>query len=160
VLIFIVGIAMSGLVYSAQNGVWPALYGEMFPTRVRLSGMAIGTQIGFALGGLAPTVAAWIAGKGTGGWVPVAALTFGASVLAAIAIATARETAHVSLAEIDGVKPVPAATAGAATSDGGAVPVGANEISSSLRAPSARSRWGRSTPQTLQGQRGPERSGP
>ena len=96
VLIFIVGIAMSGLVYSAQNGVWPALYGEMFPTRVRLSGMAIGTQIGFALGGLAPTVADWIAGDGTGGWVPVAALTFGASVLAAIAIATARETVHMS----------------------------------------------------------------
>ena len=94
VLIFVVGIAMSGLVYSAQNGVWPALYGEMFPTRVRLSGMAIGTQVGFALGGLAPTVAVWIAGDGTGGWVPVAAMTFGASVLAAIAIATARETVH------------------------------------------------------------------
>jgi hypothetical protein len=49
---------MPGIVYSAQNGVWPALYGEMFPTRVRLSGMAIGTQIGFALGGFAPTAAA------------------------------------------------------------------------------------------------------
>ena len=105
VLIFVVGIAMSGLVYSAQNGVWPALYGEMFPTRVRLSGMAIGTQMGFALGGLAPTVAVWIAGDGTGGWVPVAAMTFGASVLAAIAIATARETVHMSLAEIDGLEP-------------------------------------------------------
>ena len=64
VLIFLVGILMSGIVYSAQNGVWPSLYGEMFPTRVRLSGMAIGTQVGFALGGLAPTVAAWIAGPG------------------------------------------------------------------------------------------------
>ena len=45
----------------------------MFPTRVRLSGMAIGTQIGFALGGLAPTVASAIAGDGLSGWVPVAA---------------------------------------------------------------------------------------
>jgi len=159
VLIFVVGIAMSGLVYSAQNGVWPALYGEMFPTRVRLSGMAIGTQVGFALGGLAPTVAVWIAGDGTGGWVPVAAMTFGASVLAAIAIATARETAHVTLAEIDGIEPRPAPTTGAATSDAVPVPVTAKEISSSQRAPSARSRLGRSAPQTLQGQRGPGRSG-
>jgi MFS family permease len=160
VLIFIIGIAMSGLVYSAQNGIWPSLYGEMFPTRVRLSGMAIGTQIGFALGGLAPTVADWIAGKGTSGWVPVAAMTFGASVLAAIAIATARETAHVSLAEIDGLEPTPAPPAARVSSDGGAGADGGNEISSSLRAPSARSRLGRSAPQTLQGQRGPERSGP
>ncbi|MBV9804172.1 MAG: hypothetical protein JO130_13315, partial [Solirubrobacterales bacterium] len=76
---------------------------EMFPTRVRLSGVAIGTQIGFALGGLAPTLATAIAGSGPGGWVPVAALTLGASVLAAIAIATARETAHIPLKEIDAV---------------------------------------------------------
>ncbi len=160
VLIFIVGIAMSGLVYSAQNGVWPALYGEMFPTRVRLSGMAIGTQIGFALGGLAPVVAGSIAGKGTGGWVPVAALTFGASVLAAVAIATARETAHISMAEIDGLDPDAGHAAGGATSDGAAAGARANEISSSLRAPSARSRLGRSAPQTRRGQRDPERSGP
>jgi MFS family permease len=156
VLIFVVGIAMSGLVYSAQNGVWPALYGEMFPTRVRLSGMAIGTQIGFALGGLAPTVADWIAGKGTDGWVPVAAMVFGASVLAAIAVATARETVHLSLAEIDGVPPA----AGGASFDGAAVTAPASAISSSPRAPSARSRLGRSGPQTRQGQRDPERSGP
>ena len=160
VLIFIVGIAMSGVVYSAQNGIWPSLYGEMFPTRVRLSGMAIGTQIGFALGGFAPTVADWIAGDGTSGWVPVATMTFGASVLAAIAIFTAKETAHVSLAQIDGLDPDTAASAGAISSDGGAVPAGADEISSSPRAPSARSRLGRSAPQTLQGQRGPGRSSP
>ena len=160
VLIFLVGIAMSGLVYSAQNGIWPSLYGEMFPTRVRLSGMAIGTQVGFALGGLAPTVADWIAGPGTGGWVPVAALTFGASVLAAIAIATARETAHMTLAEIDGLDPEARYRIGHATSDGAAAGAPANAINSSLRAPSARSRWGRSAPQTLQGQRGPRRSAP
>jgi hypothetical protein len=78
----------------------------MFPTRVRLSGMAIGTQIGFALGGLAPTVASAIAGPGPGGWVPVAAMTLGASVLAALAILTARETYDKTLREIDG-RPAP-----------------------------------------------------
>jgi MFS family permease len=101
VLIFLAAILMSGVVYSAQNGIWPALYGEMFPTRVRLSGMAIGTQIGFALGGLAPTVADAIAGKGISGWVPVAALTLACSIVAAIAIASARETCRDTLQSID-----------------------------------------------------------
>ena len=55
---------MSGVVYSAMNGIQPSLYGEMFPTRVRLSGMAIGTQIGFAIGGFAPTRPRAIAGDG------------------------------------------------------------------------------------------------
>jgi hypothetical protein len=55
VLIFLAAVAMSGIVYSAFNGVQPAFYGEMFPTKVRLSGMAIGTQIGYAIGGFAPT---------------------------------------------------------------------------------------------------------
>jgi MFS family permease len=104
-LIFLAAILMSGVVYSAQNGVWPALYGEMFPTRVRLSGVAIGTQIGFAIGGFAPTAAAAIAGDGPSGWVPVAVYVLGSSVLAAIAVATARETAKLPLRVIDGRTP-------------------------------------------------------
>jgi MFS family permease len=100
-LIFLTAILMSGVVYSAQNGVWPALYGEMFPTRVRLSGMAIGTQIGFAIGGFGPTVAVAIAGDGASGWVPVAAYVFAFSALAAIAVATARETYDIPLRELD-----------------------------------------------------------
>ena len=60
-LIFAAAILMSGVVYSAMNGIQPSLYGEMFPTRVRLCGTAIGTQFGFAIGGFAPTAAAWIA---------------------------------------------------------------------------------------------------
>ena len=92
---------MSGIVYSAQNGIWPSLFGEMFPTRVRLSGIAIGTQVGFAIGGLGPTIATAIAGDGTSGWVPVAAMVLGCSVVAAIGVATARETYDVPLQELD-----------------------------------------------------------
>jgi MFS family permease len=91
-LIFVVGILMSGVAYSASNGVWPAFYGEMFDTRVRLSGMAIGTQIGFALGGFAPAVAAALQGAGPNSWVSAAALTLAACVIASIAAWTARET--------------------------------------------------------------------
>jgi MFS family permease len=100
-LIFLAAVLMSGLVYSAMNGIQPALYGEMFPTRVRLSGMAIGTQIGFAIGGFAPTAAAAIDGDGTN-WVPVAAYVLVSSLIAAAAVATTRETFRIPLAEIDG----------------------------------------------------------
>ena len=91
-LIFVFAVLMSAVTYSASNGVWPAFYAEMFDTRVRLSGMAIGTQIGFALGGFAPTVAAALQGEGPTGWVPVAVLTLAACVIAAAAAMTARET--------------------------------------------------------------------
>jgi MFS family permease len=101
-LIFLTAILMSGLIYSAMNGIQPSLYGEMFPMRVRLSGMAIGTQIGYAIGGFAPTAAKAIAGDGPGGWVPVAVYVLVSSLIAAAAVLTTRETYKVPLAEIDG----------------------------------------------------------
>ncbi|WP_288588303.1 MFS transporter [uncultured Methylobacterium sp.] len=91
-LIFTFGILLSGVVYSAANGVWPSLYGEMFDTKVRLSGMAIGTQIGFALGGFAPVISAALLGDGPTGWVPVAAFVTATAGIAAVSIFTARET--------------------------------------------------------------------
>jgi MFS family permease len=106
-LIFTFGILMSGVVYSAANGVWPSLYGEMFNTKVRLSGMAIGTQIGFALAGFGPTIAAAIQGKGPDGWLPVAYLTAGACVIAAIAAWTARETYNVDMNDLGAKGPIP-----------------------------------------------------
>ena len=96
-LIFLFAVLLSGVVYSAANGVWPTLYGEMFDTRVRYSGMAIGTQIGFALGGFSPTIAAAIVGDGPNGWLPVALLTAAAATVAGLCALTARETAHVPL---------------------------------------------------------------
>jgi MFS family permease len=94
-LVFLVGIVMFGLVYSATNGIWPAFYGEMFTTRVRLSGMAIGTQIGFAIGGFSPTIAAALDGADGTHWVPVAIFTAVLCLVNVVAVATARETYRV-----------------------------------------------------------------
>lgn len=91
-LIFLLGVLLSGVVYSAANGVWPSFYGEMFDTRVRYSGMAIGTQVGFAIAGFAPLISAAILEDGVNGWVPVAVFTSVAALLAAGCAATARET--------------------------------------------------------------------
>jgi len=98
--IFLCGLLLSGVIYSAANGIWPSLYGEMFDTRVRLSGMAIGTQIGFALGGFAPTVSAAIMGEGPNGWMPVAALVSVSCVIAAISAFTARETFNLPMEQL------------------------------------------------------------
>jgi MFS family permease len=99
-LIFVFGLLLSGVVYSAANGTWPSLYGEMFNTRVRLSGMAIGTQIGFALGGFAPTISAAIQQSGGNGWVPVAAFVSAAAVVSAVTVATCRETYRTPMQEL------------------------------------------------------------
>jgi MFS family permease len=99
-LIFIFGILMSGVAYSASNGIWPSFYGEMFSTRVRLSGMAIGTQVGFAIGGFAPVIAAAIQGEGPNGWVPVALLTAAICAIASIAAWTARETYSIPMNDL------------------------------------------------------------
>jgi MFS family permease len=110
-LIFAFAVLMSGIVYSASNGVWPSLYGEMFDTRVRLSGMAIGTQIGFALAGFAPAIASAVQGTGPNAWVPVAFLTFAVCVVASIAAWTARETHKVPMNDLGKVVLRPSVTA-------------------------------------------------
>ena len=102
-LTFTFAVLMSGVVYSASNGVWPSLYGEMFDTRVRLSGMAIGTQIGFALAGFAPAIASAVQGTGPNAWLPVALLTFVVCVIAAIAAWTARETHKVPMNDLGNI---------------------------------------------------------
>jgi MFS family permease len=91
-LTLLLGILAFGVVYSAANGVWPSFYGEMFSTRVRLSGMAIGTQIGFAVAGFAVTFAARIAGPDGTDWSSVALFTAALCVPPLIAALTARET--------------------------------------------------------------------
>ncbi|WP_431903680.1 MFS transporter [Amycolatopsis thermoflava] len=100
VLIFAVGVVLFGVVYTATSAVWPAFYGEMFPARVRLSGTAIGTQIGFAISGFLPTVAAAVAGDGAGAWLGVSIFTAALCLVNVIAVATARETYRVPTARL------------------------------------------------------------
>ncbi|HVK35722.1 MAG TPA: MFS transporter, partial [Microlunatus sp.] len=49
ILTFALAIATFSCGYAAANAVWPSFYGEMFSTKVRFSGMAIGTQLGFLM---------------------------------------------------------------------------------------------------------------
>jgi MFS family permease len=116
-LLFVLGIVLFGVAYSCVNGVWPSLYGEMFSARVRLSGMAIGTQIGFAVAGFAPSVVAAI-GSAKEDWLGVAIFTAAVCAVAAIAAATARETYRVPTAELGGRAAAPASPLVTSTVDG------------------------------------------
>ncbi|WP_410615454.1 MFS transporter [Amycolatopsis sp. lyj-109] len=116
-LLFVLGIVLFGVAYSGVNGVWPSLYGEMFSARVRLSGMAIGTQIGFAVAGFAPSVVAAI-GSGKDDWLGVAIFTAVVCVAAALAAATARETYRVPTAHLGGAAPAAPSTVVASAVDG------------------------------------------
>lgn len=100
--IFAYGVLMHGALYSMANGVWPAFYAEMFPTRVRVTGLALGTQIGFAIsGGVAPAVATSLAGADLHNAVLPAVFTVAMCVLVALGALTAREGYKKSLAELD-----------------------------------------------------------
>jgi MFS family permease len=91
VLIFLTGILLFGVVHSAIAGTWPAFFGEMFPARVRLSGTAVGTQIGFAVAGFAPSIATALSGAAGTNWVPVAAFVAAVCLVDVVAVATGRE---------------------------------------------------------------------
>lgn len=105
VLVFVFGVLMHGAFYSMANGIWPSFYAEMFPTQVRVTGLALGTQIGFTLsGGIAPAAATALAGDDFGNWVGPAVFTLGMAALAVTAALTARETGRLSLAEVDRVQ--------------------------------------------------------
>jgi MFS family permease len=99
-LVFVAGLFFFGVVYSAANGIWPSFYGELFPARVRLSGVAVGSQIGFAVAGFAVTFAAQIAGPDGDDWLGVAVFTAVFCVICAIAVATGRETHKVPTEEL------------------------------------------------------------
>ncbi|BAC69490.1 MFS transporter [Streptomyces avermitilis] len=103
-LVLLLGVLTFGVVYSAANGIWPSFYGEMFSTRVRLSGMAIGTQIGFAVAGFAVTFAAQIAGPDGDDWSSVALFASALCIPPIVAALTARET-HKVPTELLGERP-------------------------------------------------------
>jgi MFS family permease len=99
-LIFLIGIVMFGIPQSATAAVWPSFYGEMFTARVRYSGTALGTQIGFAFGGFVPSIAAAVGGNGVDAWLPVSILTAVICLVSITAVATGRETFRVATADL------------------------------------------------------------
>ncbi|MBT2474051.1 MAG: MFS transporter [Microbacterium sp.] len=104
-LIFVLGILCNGFFYSTANAAWPAFFAEMFPNRVRVSGLAVGTQIGFAIAGaIGPVASTALAGEDLQNWIGPAFLGIGLMLIAVIAALTATETRRYTLDEVDDVQ--------------------------------------------------------
>ena len=98
VLIFVLAIASFSFGYAAANAVWPSFYGEMFSTKVRFSGVAVGTQLGFLVAGFTPSIVNALGGVREGGWVVISVFTAVVALIASASALTARETKDVPTA--------------------------------------------------------------
>ena len=93
----VTGLMVHGLMYAAQ----PAIMTEMFPTRMRYSGVSLGYQVTAILAGSwAPMIGAFLL-REYDSWVPIAWYIVGAACISLIAALAMRETRGVSLVEID-----------------------------------------------------------
>ena len=109
-LAFVMSLLMWGVVYQGYNAIFPSFYPEMFPTRTRVSGMAISQNLGTLVSALLPALFVAVAPPGALD-IPltVGAITFAITAVAAIAAWTARETYRVHMNDLGqpGAVPVP-----------------------------------------------------
>lgn len=94
-----ISLAFFGVMCAANvcNSVQGTLFTEIFPTRVRATGYAVGLQVGLLLVGFAPTLAAAIVQPGHRGWLPVWIMFAIGMCLASAAAWLGRETRGSSL---------------------------------------------------------------
>jgi MFS family permease len=93
-------VAMWGVVYQGYNAVFPSFFPELFPTRTRVSAMAIAQNTGTFVTAMLPALFAWVAPPGSA-HIPlvVGSVTLGVTLVAAAAAWTARETYRLELAD-------------------------------------------------------------
>ncbi|MGQ9347654.1 MFS transporter [Mycolicibacterium gilvum] len=93
----ILGLMIHALMYAPQ----PAIMAEMFPTRMRYSGVSLGYQVtSIVAGSLAPAIATWLLDK-FGTWVPIALYLAGAAAVTLVAAWFTRETKGIDLHTLD-----------------------------------------------------------
>lgn len=93
----VLGLAVHALMYAGQ----PAIMAEMFPTRMRYSGVSLGYQVtSIVAGSMAPIIATWLL-KVYGSWVPVAGYIVFAALVTLVAVYFMRETRGMDLGAID-----------------------------------------------------------
>jgi MFS family permease len=99
---------MWGIVYQGYNAVFPSFYPELFPTRTRVTAMAISQNIGTTITALLPALFAAVAPPGSSN-IPltIGSLTFAITVISALAALSARETYRVHLNDLGKPDAVP-----------------------------------------------------
>lgn len=100
-LAILMSILMWGVIYQGYNAVFPSFYPELFPTRSRVSAMAISQNIGTTITALLPALFATVAPPGsTNIPVTIGAITFGVTIISAIAAYSVRETYRIHLNDL------------------------------------------------------------
>jgi MFS family permease len=97
-LAIVLSLTMWGVVYQGYNAVFPSFYPELFPTRTRVTAVAIAQNAGTMITALLPVLFTTVAPPGSTS-VPfrVGSITFVVSIIAAIAAWNAKETYRVDL---------------------------------------------------------------
>ena len=100
-LAVLASLLMWGVVYQGYNAVYPSFYPELFPTRTRVSGMAISQNLGTAVTALLPVLFVTVAPPGaTGIPMTIGTITLCVTIVAALAAWSARETYRVHLNDL------------------------------------------------------------
>jgi len=86
-LAVIIGICVG---HNAVYAPTAALYSEMFPAHVRYSGASLGYQLGGAIAGFVPLIAASLVGAAGGAYWPIPALIAGGAAIGFVCILLVR----------------------------------------------------------------------
>ncbi|WLI90766.1 MFS transporter [Massilia sp. R2A-15] len=107
-LAIVMSLLMWGVVYQGYNAVFPSFYPELFPTRTRVSAMAISQNLGTLVTAMLPALFAWVAPPGAAN-IPltVGAIAFGVTIIAALAALSARETSRIRMTDLGTANAVP-----------------------------------------------------
>jgi MFS family permease len=108
-LAIVASLLMWGIVYQGYNAIFPSYYPELFPTRTRVSAMAIAQNVGTTITALLPALFASVAPPGaTNIPIVIGSLTLGVTIVSAIAAWSARETYRIPLNRLGepGARPV------------------------------------------------------
>jgi MFS family permease len=99
---------MWGVIYQGYNGVFSSFYPELFPTRTRVTAMAIAQNIGTTITALLPALFAAVAPPGSSN-IPltIGGITLGVTIIAALAAWSARETYRIHLNDLGDPNAVP-----------------------------------------------------
>jgi MFS family permease len=110
-LAIVMSLLMWGIVYQGYNAVFPSFYPELFPTRTRVSAMAISQNLGTLVTAMLPALFAAVAPPGAAD-IPftVGAITLGVTVVAALAALSARETYRIRMEDLGNPKAMPVDT--------------------------------------------------
>jgi MFS family permease len=107
-LAIVMSLLMWGVVYQGYNAIFPSFFPELFPTRSRVSAMAIAQNIGTTITALLPALFATVAPPGsTNIPLTIGALAFSVTIIASIAAWSARETYRVRLEDLGKKDAVP-----------------------------------------------------